>query len=63
MKMTRSTGNVFADLGFDKETAENLRIRADLMIELRDVIQRKGLTQAQAKRIGLETLLSSIGTK
>src|SRR4030066_1230958 len=42
MKMTRSSGNVFADLGFDKETAENLRIRADLMIELRDVIQRKG---------------------
>ncbi|MEK9133618.1 MAG: XRE family transcriptional regulator [Pseudomonadota bacterium] len=51
MKMTRSSGNVFADLGFDKETAENLRIRADLMIELRDVIQRKSLTQAQAAKL------------
>lgn len=51
MKMTRSTGNVFADLGFDSETAENLRIRADLMIELRTIIQRKGLTQAQAARL------------
>lgn len=51
MKMTRSTGNVFADLGFDKETAENLRLRADLMTELREVIQRKGLTQAQAARL------------
>ena len=51
MKMTRSSGNVFADLGFDKETAENLRIRADLMIELRDVIQRKGLTQAEAAKL------------
>lgn len=51
MKMTRSTGNVFADLGFDKESAENLRIRADLMIELRDVIRRKGLTQAQAAKL------------
>jgi len=51
MKMTRSSGNVFADLGFDKETAENLRLRADLMIELREVIQRKGLTQAQAAKL------------
>lgn len=51
MKMTRSSGNVFADLGFGKETAENLRIRADLMIELREVIRRKGLTQAQAAKL------------
>ncbi len=51
MKMTRTEGNVFADLGFDKETAENLRIRADLMIELRDVIRRKSLTQAQAAKL------------
>ena len=51
MKMTRSCGNVFTDLGFDKETAENLRLRADLMIELREVIQRKGLTQAQAAKL------------
>lgn len=51
MKITRSTGNVFEDLGFDREAAENLRIRADLMIELREVIQRKGLTQAQAAKL------------
>jgi predicted XRE-type DNA-binding protein len=51
MKQTRSSGNVFADLGFDKETAENLRIRANLMIELREVIQRKRLTQAQAAKL------------
>ncbi len=44
-------GNVFADLGFGKETAENLRLRADLMIELREVIQRKRLTQAQATKL------------
>jgi predicted XRE-type DNA-binding protein len=50
MQRIRSGGNVFADLGFDKETAENLRLRADLMIELREVIQRKGLTQAQAAK-------------
>ena len=41
VKMTRTEGNVFAGLGFDTQTAENLRIRADLMIELREVIRRK----------------------
>ena len=51
MKMTRTEGNVFADLDFDKETAENLRIRADFMIELPDVIKRKAVTQAQAAKL------------
>ena len=51
MKMTRTEGNVFADLGFDKETAANLRIRADFMIELPDVIKRKAVTQAQAAEL------------
>ena len=51
MRMHRSSCNVFADLGFEKQTAENLRIRADLMIELRDLIRRKGLTQAQAAKL------------
>ena len=51
VKMTRTEGNVFAGLGFDTQTAENLRIRADLMIELREVIRSKGLTQAQAAKL------------
>jgi len=51
MKITRSSGNVFEDVGFDRETAENLRIRADLMIELRESIRRKRLTQAQAAKL------------
>jgi predicted XRE-type DNA-binding protein len=33
-KLHRSSGNVFTDLGFDAEEAQNLRIRADLMIDL-----------------------------
>lgn len=39
--MTHSFGNVFGFLGFDHEAAENLRIRADLMIELRKLIIRR----------------------
>lgn len=51
MKMTRSSGNVFEDVGFDREEAESLRIRADLMIELSEFIRRKHLTQAQAAKL------------
>jgi predicted XRE-type DNA-binding protein len=49
--MTRSTGNVFEDLGFNRETAENLRIRAELMIALKELIRRKHLTQVQAAKL------------
>jgi predicted XRE-type DNA-binding protein len=48
MKAKKSTGNVFADLGFQGEEAENLRIRAMLMAEAEQFIKRKGLSQAQA---------------
>ncbi len=51
MKMTRSTGNVFEDLGFNREAAENLRIRAELMIALKELIRRKHLTQVQAAKL------------
>ena len=36
--VTKSSGNVFADLGFPTEEAENLRVRADLMIAIKALI-------------------------
>jgi predicted XRE-type DNA-binding protein len=48
VKIRRSTGNVFRDLGFSKEEAENLKIRTDLMIRLSKLIETRRLTQAQA---------------
>ena len=51
MQVRRSTGNVFRDLGFSAEEAENLRIRADLMIRLSELIEDCGLTQAQAAKL------------
>lgn len=48
VKVRRSTGNVFRDLGFSKEEAENLKIRTDLMIRLSKLIETRRLTQAQA---------------
>ena len=48
VKVRRSSGNVFSDLGFSKQEAENLKIRTDLMIRLSKVIEGRRLTQAQA---------------
>ncbi len=44
----RSSGNVFLDLGFDTEEAENLRVRSELMIELAKLVKRRRLTQEKA---------------
>jgi predicted XRE-type DNA-binding protein len=51
LKTHRSSGNVFKDLGFGPEEAEHLRIRSDLMIEVRKVIEKRGLTQARAAKL------------
>ena len=54
MKVTRSTGNVFRDLGFPPEEAANLKIRSMLMVELKKHIQDEKLTQKQAaKKFGV----------
>jgi predicted XRE-type DNA-binding protein len=47
-KILQSTGNVFRDLGFPREEAENLKVRADLMIQISKLIRSRRLTQAQA---------------
>ena len=51
MRMSRSSGNVFRDLGFADDEAENLRVRADLMISLSKLLEARGLTQAQAAKL------------
>jgi predicted XRE-type DNA-binding protein len=47
----RASRNVFQDLGFGPEEAENLRVRADLMIALSKLIEDRGLTQVQAAKL------------
>lgn len=49
-KITKSSGNVFADLGFSKEEAENLQIRSRLMAEIQHYIEENKLTQAKAAK-------------
>jgi predicted XRE-type DNA-binding protein len=48
LKMRRGSGNVFLDLDFDKAEAENLKLRAELMMRIEERYRKSGMTQAQA---------------
>jgi predicted XRE-type DNA-binding protein len=49
--IVKSSGNVFADLGFSPEEAAILQMRADLMAKLRKVIKARKLTQTRAAKL------------
>jgi predicted XRE-type DNA-binding protein len=52
--LTRSSGNIFADLGFDNAEATNLLMRSDLMRAIEKWFKASGLTQsAAAKQLGV----------
>ena len=54
MKKRVSTSNIFRDLGFNAEEAENLKLRARLMVELEKHIRENRLTQKRAaERLGV----------
>jgi predicted XRE-type DNA-binding protein len=55
IKVTKGSDNVFEDLGFSPIEAMNLKIRTDLMIELRSFILEKGWTQSEAAQFFNET--------
>ncbi len=46
--VTRADGNVFADLGLKE--AENLKVRAHLMIAIKRYMEENTLTQAEAAK-------------
>lgn len=48
-KVTESSGNVFADLGFP--SADREQLKAKLMLEIYRTIKDRGLTQTQAGKI------------
>jgi predicted XRE-type DNA-binding protein len=53
-RITRSSGNVFLDLGFPPHEAAVMLLRCDLAEALRQWMAREGLTQTQAaKRLGV----------
>jgi predicted XRE-type DNA-binding protein len=53
-RMTRGSGNVFADLGFSPKQAADLKIKADLTVQIFQRLRNLGLTQVQAaQRLGI----------
>jgi len=51
LKITRSSGNVFSDLGFPREEAEQLRLRSELMFELRNYLREQNLSNAETAKL------------
>lgn len=50
----KTTGSIFADLGFSGEESESLKVRAQLMQELNHIIKNIGETQtAIAEKLGV----------
>ena len=53
--MSKSSGNVFKDLGFSGAEAENLKIRSELMIQIIKYVKNHKLTQIKAaERLGID---------
>ena len=48
MSMSKPYKNVFEAIEDDPVVAENMRLRAKLMVKLRDYIKQQGMTQEQA---------------
>jgi predicted XRE-type DNA-binding protein len=48
LDITNSSGNVFADFGFDPAQAEVMKLRAEVMIFIEMYLKETGQTQAQA---------------
>ena len=46
--LTKASGNVFTDLGFEQVEAENLLVRSKLMAAIKTYIESEGITQAEA---------------
>lgn len=50
LKIERGSGNVFLDIGFSPEEAQNLLLRSELMSRVERFVKRSGMTQTKAAR-------------
>lgn len=54
IEFIESTGNLFEDVGFEKQEAKKLQFKSYLMVSLMKYIKASGLTQVEAaKRLGV----------
>ena len=54
-QITKGQENIFEDLGFEPDEAVNLKIRADLIIDLQRYIKKQNWTQQEAAEFFKET--------
>lgn len=50
-EVEHGSGNVFKDIGYSDAEAANLLARAELMLELRDIINKNNWSQREAAKI------------
>ena len=50
LKIERGSGNVFLDIGFPPEEAQNLQLRSELMTRVEQFVKRSDVTQTEAAR-------------
>ena len=54
LKMERGSGNVFLDIGFPPDEAQNLLLRSELMSRIERFVRSSGLTQKECSvRMGV----------
>jgi len=51
MKYTKSSGNVFVDMGFEPEEAAVMKIKTELSFALEKEIKRRNLSQGEAAQL------------
>ena len=51
LKIEKGSGNIFRDLGFPPGEAQNLIMRAELMIKIEQFVRKSGMTQKEAARL------------
>jgi len=51
LKRVMGSGNIFRDVGFSREEAENLKLRSELMMKIDDFYRQSGLTQSGAAKV------------
>jgi predicted XRE-type DNA-binding protein len=50
LKIEKGSGNVFFDVGFPPGEAQNLLMRAELMLSIEQFVRKSGMTQKDAAR-------------
>ena len=51
LKIEKGSGNIFRDLGFPPGKAQNLIMRAELMIKIEQFVRKSGMTRKEAARL------------